>query len=963
MTEQTVRMNAPEANEKVVEGELRRALKYAERRRERHGPRAGTERVLLLRAAPEWRGPEALTVEGGDGPVHAVVRGCGTVLAVLDALSEPREPETYLVVLTPCEDGELGTSVLAQAIGNATRLINRWDLVADAFGARKLDPRLTGRSYRWLAEALIEVGSGGRRLAGPVLQFDTALARLAAVRLGKDDTDERLDAAALLEWSLDRARVARFVNLRDDERAGLTGWLETSIGPVAQIVFRLLANGEVTDAVAFGLAAAELYPAATGHEPLAVRDARIRAEERFLGQQPVSRESLAVFAEAAESLVLRWSDTDHAAAAQATCDRAQGILAELGAADLAEASRVLDAGMDARLGAVGEEIGRVLGAGLPTEPPDRVDPAALASVEDALDRLHEHRRIGDRADEVAAATMAVRLVRWLAEPTQVPATVAEAMAGQVRSWGWADRAVGVVWNPDTARVRKARGPYAALYEAVRAKKNRLDRAFAERLRSWSSVAAETGELLLAENLMDRIARPVAERAAPLIIVLDGMSMAVACELAQEIAANHAWLEVGRYDEGREGALAAIPSITRYSRTSLFCGVLRDGGQSLQSVERAGFAAFWRGRRSELFHKAGLRTDAGARLHDNVEAAINEPGTVVGVVLNTIDDGLRDDERVSDQTWHLRDVDYLPELLRAAATASRPVILTSDHGHVLDRDTDMHPASGDSARHRTGGEPGDGEVAISGRRVLAPGGHVVVPYDEGIRYRPRRAGYHGGVALAEMVIPVLVFVPSPRLCPKGWSTYDNPSLHEPAWWEGTALAMEAATEAATRTAVEAATVEARKSATPRTAAPRAGTRARTEPQDTALFSPQEIEPERPPRPQAPAGAAGAEGLAPGGLGARVVASELFAGQRAFVRKAPEDAGIAALIDGLAAAGGKLPVAAAARAVGQPPFRMAGYLSQVGRLLNVDGYPVIGETDGGRTVELNVTLLKEQFLGGG
>jgi hypothetical protein len=524
---------------------------------------------------------------------------------------------------------------------------------------------------------------------------------------------------------------------------------------------------------------------------------------------------------------------------------------------------------------------------------------------------------------------------------EIPATVADAMSGQVRSWGWADRAVGVVWNPDTARVRKARAPYAALYKAVREKKNRLDRAFAERLQSWSSVAAETGELLLAENLMDRIARPVAERAAPLVIVLDGMSMAVACELAQEIAANHAWLEVGRYAEGREGALAAIPSLTRYSRTSLFCGTLRDGGQALQSVERAGFAAFWRGRRSELFHKAGLRTDAGARLHDNVEAAINEPGTVVGVVLNTIDDGLRDDERVSDQTWHLRDVDYLPELLRAAATASRPVILASDHGHVLDRDIDMHPAKGDSARHRTG-DPGDGEVMISGLRVLAPGGQVVVPYDESIRYRPRRAGYHGGVALAEMVIPVLVFVPSPRLCPKGWSTYDNPSLHEPTWWEGRAPATETAIQMGP---VEMAPGEASK----------AGARNRTVPQDTALFNLQEIAPESAPSPQAPSAAAA------GGLGARIVASELFAGQRAFVRKAPEGADVAVLINGLAAAGGKLPVAAAARAVGQPPFRMAGYLTQVGRLLNVDGYPVIGETDGGRTVELNVALLKEQFLG--
>ena len=98
-----------------------------------------------------------------------------------------------------------------------------------------------------------------------------------------------------------------------------------------------------------------------------------------------------------------------------------------------------------------------------------------------------------------------------------------------------------------------------------------------------------------------------------------------------------------------------------------------------------------------------------------------------------------------------------------------------------------------------------------------------------------------------------------------------------------------------------------------------------------------------------------------LGARVVASERFAAQRAFVRKAPADAAVAAIIDGLAAAGGKLPVGSVAGLAGQAPFRMAGYLAQLGRLLNVDGYPVIGDADSGRTVELNAALLTEQFLG--
>jgi hypothetical protein len=59
---------------------------------------------------------------------------------------------------------------------------------------------------------------------------------------------------------------------------------------------------------------------------------------------------------------------------------------------------------------------------------------------------------------------------------------------------------------------------------------------------------------------------------------------------------------------------------------------------------------------------------------------------------------------------------------------------------------------------------------------------------------------------------------------------------------------------------------------------------------------------------------------------------------------------------------MPVASLARHAGQAAFRMGGYLAQLGRLLNVDGYPVIGVADEGRTAELNLALLREQFLGG-
>ena len=291
------------------------------------------------------------------------------------------------------------------------------------------------------------------------------------------------------------------------------------------------------------------------------------------------------------------------------------------------------------------------------------------------------------------------------------------------------------------------------------------------------MAGPTDDLLLAENLLERVARPLADRRAPLIIVLDGMSAAVGCELAEEITTSRIWTETGRHADGREGALAVLPSATTFSRTSLLCGQLQAGSQP---QERAGFAAFWRGRKSALFHKADLAAGPGAVLNEDVQAAISDHGTVVGVVLNTIDDALRDGREGGTPAWRLDDITYLRELLSAAAGAGRPVILTSDHGHILDQGEGIHPVQSDSARYRQG-QPGDGEVLVSGPRVLSPGGTVVLPWDERIRYAPRKAGYHGGASLAEMIIPVLAFVPAASPCPKGWTLYDNPVLHEPAWW--------------------------------------------------------------------------------------------------------------------------------------------------------------------------------------
>lgn len=108
--------------------------------------------------------------------------------------------------------------------------------------------------------------------------------------------------------------------------------------------------------------------------------------------------------------------------------------------------------------------------------------------------------------------------------------------------------------------------------------------------------------------------------------------------------------------------------------------------------------------------------------------------------------------------------------------------------------------------------------------------------------------------------------------------------------------------------------------------------------------------------------------PAGLGERIVGTELYRAQRQFVRgvqDAKGDRAVAAALDALAAAGGKLSpgaVAAAAQAAtGRSQRNAERFATVLERLLNIDGYPVLQLVESGRTVQLNKALLEEQFLG--
>jgi hypothetical protein len=231
-------------------------------------------------------------------------------------------------------------------------------------------------------------------------------------------------------------------------------------------------------------------------------------------------------------------------------------------------------------------------------------------------------------------------------------------------------------------------------------------------------------------------------------------------------------------EERAGLLAGLPTVTEVSRTSLLAGRLSRGGQR---EERDGVAALTGGR-GAVFHAGTLAGAAGALLPPEVGEAVTDLSRpLVACVLNAVDDAL-DGGDPARTRWTVDAVRHLRPLLEQASSVGRAVVLTSDHGHVVDRpdDGEIRSRSGGGARWRpvSDEKPQKDEVLLSGPRVLLGDGTVVAAVDETLRYRQRREGYHGGAALAELAIPVVTLVRRGDVAPDGW--VEAPDL-APMWW--------------------------------------------------------------------------------------------------------------------------------------------------------------------------------------
>lgn len=856
-------------------------------------------RAVAVRAPGPWTGGDELLVEGQR---WRVVRAA-SVLAAREALAddEGEGPEGRVVLLTSLTEKELGLDVLARVARQKVWELQAWELLRDLFRARDVDPRVA--RLGWLVNALLENAptAGYQPAPSGILDLDTAWSQALAFLLGMPGGAP--DALTILRWSTSESAAGRWSALSLEVRAGIAGRFEQTGGELGRVLARAADAGYASRLVGLGLVADVLWsdvpPTDTALRD-AVSAAKVRLEPLVGGAplgEPVARQWAQLAGRVLGELTVEEADRQRAAA--------EATLGDLRAEPATALSRVLPGGAARRAAVFARAITGWLDA--------------RATPEEVLVAQHqfvEHSDVARDPARVERATMAVRLVRAMS--TSDPADTS-GFGGLVRRhvqwWSWADAARTALLGGDVAG--ELAPAYAALLARGREWREAESRCFAERLVAWNTQPAAEPDVVPVERLIELMVAPVAETRGVLLLLLDGLDLVVWRQLHGDLAARGwTWWQPEAAAIAPVG-IATLPSVTSYSRASLFAGIVKGGNQGTErddlarhpSLRRAGTQA------PVLLHKGELGA-ANGLAPDARYAVSTSQLRVVGAVVNAVDDWLDKSDQVLPR-WSVGGVPLLDALLQEAAAANRAVVILSDHGHLLDHNTSLR-ARAEAARWRlpSTGPAAEGEVVATGTRVREATGHdsVVLAWSESLRYSGKRTGYHGGASPQEVVAPVAV-LSRDDLGVAGWRPVVDLA---PPWWDATP----------------------RVTAAPATAAVRAVTSVGTQAAPVASPAPT-------PSPT------------PVWIDA-VLASPVYAAQRSLAgRMAPRDDQMRIVLETLHRFQDRAPRAAVAAALGLPDVRVRGLVANVRRVLNVEGFAVLEEEEGTGTLLLNRALLGVQF----
>lgn len=854
-------------------------------------------RAVGLQVQERWLGPATFPLDG----VEQVIVQTDSELAIREALT--RTPPGQLVLLTSIPDRRLGEDVLARLARRKLFHISSKEILKELFKAKDIEPRLAG--VRWMAEALAEArpSDGYPPVAGGRLDSETTWEML--LRHGLGFRSGKPDLLDLINWARKPESKSKFETLTGEAAAAIQEWLKRHAGNPAGLVLGALRAAPPVSIPALALACQVVFRPNPAGELIA---AGARLEPLFGGEHPSVKDGQSL-GETGIKWLVRELEEPASAPTRSDLEAFDQLLRQLRIESFAHLSDASQMGLEQRMGRLGESL-----LAFTHEPKAE----HLRAAESAFAHVRQHLLANREPERIQRAEMAIRLCRWQGRgPTPIPPDFAGLAAEYHQDGGFVDWARRHLFHGDShPQLTRAYRETLAPVDTLREQQNQR---FGTALVEWTLRGGDG--LFTVEDLIPQVVAPLAKKQRVLFIVLDGLSLAIHQELASAFS-QQGFLEAVPAKPGKPHfAIAGLPTITEWSRRLLLVG--RE-----QAVASAGEEVGFRNHpalsehntattQPVLFLKGSLSERDGVGLSEEVRRTIHEKRPVVGVVVNAIDDHLLKADQLN-MAWSIERVPLLQQLLAAATAADRVVVVTSDHGHVIEHNTETVRQEGSDRYRSHPGNPEPREFEVKGERVapFASGGFIA-PWSERIIYTSRKNGYHGGISPQEVIVPLAVLAQEKNL-PAGWVAV---AQRLPEWWfEG------------------AATPETRRPTPP---APMPVAKEVT---GLPLFELRTVAP---------------TATEADWIGA-LLKSDVFKSQLSLAGRVPPSTEIIRqTLEAIEERGGSLLLVALSSRTGVPEFRMPGMLASMRRILNVEGYPVLSIDDSSGTVRLNRDLLKSQF----
>ncbi len=411
--------------------------------------------------------------------------------------------------------------------------------------------------------------------------------------------------------------------------------------------------------------------------------------------------------------------------------------------------------------------------------------------------LASHRAARMNRGDVAVLEAMARISRYLDQPFNPKADLLEQVRDYQRGGAFVDLATmqlrralasSVHYHPEANR----------LLAACRERRDRENRHFAETLAGGYEAALHREGLTPLHRVWKRTVAPLWQSepdARLFLVVLDGCSYPLFLELLYSLAQDSSFpLGIKPDAHGHVHglpALSPLPTITSHARGAVFLGelpndplvaetVFRDQDEAKTDKARFNQNAALGSRSRRLFLKGDL-TDGGQAL---LSALGDDSISVVGVVFNAVDDQIGSSNTGATVKVSPEDITAFKPALRVAVKAGRRVLIAADHGHSPYIDKSLRAGSGKAPRYTTLGKHDavpEGFIEIDVAGLGGPPERRAFAWRSGAYLGGPQVGFHGGVGLEEVVVPL------------AWIERDGLHADEPSWWYGRGTLAEFATE--------------------------------------------------------------------------------------------------------------------------------------------------------------------------